>query len=156
MGQYFPAISDRLFVWPNFIDPEIFWDYGQPKVVPVLITGSQKMLYPWRNRINKLISENFPSLICPHFGWGSDKATSRIMHGREYAKMINASYVAPACGTIAKEIVRKHFEIPGCNSCLITEETPALKAAGFLDMQNCVFVTEHDVLDKLEYLFANR
>jgi hypothetical protein len=156
MGEYFPAISDRLFVWPNFIDPEIFWDYGQPKIVPVLITGSQKMLYPWRNRINKLLSENFPSLICPHFGWGSDNTTSRIIHGREYAKMINASYVAPACGTIAKEIVRKHFEIPGCNSCLITEETPALKAAGFVDMQNCVFATEHDVLDKLEHLFTNR
>jgi hypothetical protein len=155
MGEYLPAIADRLFVWPNFIDSEIFYDYGQPKVVPVLITGSQRMHYPWRNRINKLISENYPSLICPHFGWGGDK-TSRIIHGREYAKMINASYVAPACGTIAKEVVRKHFEIPGCNSCLITEETPALKAAGFVDMQNCVFATEHDALDKLEFLFTNR
>jgi hypothetical protein len=156
MGEYFPAILDRLFVWPNFIDPEIFCDYEQPKVVPVLITGSQKMLYPWRNRINKLLSENFPSLICPHFGWGSDKTTSRIIYGTEYARMINSSCVAPACGTIAKEVVRKHFEIPGCNSCLITEETPALKAAGFVDMQNCVFATEHDVVDKLEYLFTNR
>jgi hypothetical protein len=156
MGEYFPAIAERLFVWPNFIDPEIFFDYGQPKVAPVLITGSQRMLYPWRNRVNKLVAENFPSLICPHFGWGSEETTSHIIHGREYAKMINASYVAPACGTIAKEVVRKHFEIPGCNSCLITEETPALKAAGFVDMQNCVFATEHDVLDKLGYLFSNR
>ncbi|MDP4361108.1 glycosyltransferase, partial [Escherichia coli] len=33
--------------------------------------------------------------------------------------------------------------------------TPALEAAGFTDMQNCVFADEHDILDKLDYLFQN-
>ncbi|MDV2995723.1 MAG: hypothetical protein N4J56_005377 [Chroococcidiopsis sp. SAG 2025] len=51
--------------------------------------------------------------------------------------------------------MRKHFEIPACKSCLITEKTPALEAAGFVDMQNCVFADETDVLNKIDYLFQN-
>jgi hypothetical protein len=50
--------------------------------------------------------------------------------------------------------VRKHFEIPAAGSCLLTERTPSIEAAGFVDMENCVFADEHDVLDKLDYLFA--
>jgi hypothetical protein len=69
--------------------------------------------------------------------------------------MINASAVVPACGTVAKDIVRKHFEIPGCNACLLTERSAALEAAGFVDMENCVFADESDVLDKLDHLFKN-
>jgi hypothetical protein len=156
MPEYMPTVADRLFLWPNFIDPDLYYDYGQPKVIPVLITGSHAMHYPWRNRISKAITQHFPSLTCPHFGWFDDEKTSRMAYGDEYAKMINSSYVVPTCGTIAKEVVRKHFEIPGCNSCLITERTAALEAAGFVDMQNCVFATEADVLDKLDYLFRNR
>ena len=156
MPEYMPAVADRLFIWPNFIDPDVYYDYGQPKMIPVLITGSQAMHYPWRNRINREIAQHFPSLTCPHFGWFDSKMTSGMVYGEEYAKLINASWFVPTCGTITKEVVRKHFEIPGCKSCLVTERTPALEAAGFVDMQNCVFATDADVLDKLEHLFKNR
>jgi hypothetical protein len=61
--------------------------------------------------------------------------------------------VVPACGTIAKEVVRKHFEIPACRACLVTERTPVLESAGFTDMHNCVFADHRDILDKLAYLF---
>jgi hypothetical protein len=156
MAEYLPSIADKLFVWPNFIDSDIFFDYELPKVIPALITGSQAQLYPWRNRVAPAIAQYFPSLVCPHLGYHHVREVSRMVFDGEYARMINASYVVPTCGTIAKEIVRKHFEIPGCNSCLITEETPSLQAAGFVDLQNCVFATEDDVVDKLDYLFKNR
>ena len=61
--------------------------------------------------------------------------------------------IAPACGSVVRDIVRKHLEIPGSKACLVTEDTPALKAAGFEDMVNCVFADGRDVLDKLAYLF---
>ena len=79
-----------------------------------------------------------------------------MAYDEEYAKLINAASVVPTCGTVAREVVRKHFEIPACNSCLVTERTSALEDAGFVDMKNCVFATESDVLDKLDYLFSNR
>jgi hypothetical protein len=156
MAEYIPMAAENLFVWPNFADADVFRNYGEPKRVPVLITGSRAAHYPWRNQISETIANHFPSLTCPHFGWFDGQTASRAIYGEEYARLINASYFVPTCGTIAKEVVRKHFEIPGSNSCLVTEETQGLQAAGFVDMENCVFVTEADVLDKLEYLFKNR
>ena len=35
-------------------------------------------------------------------------------------------------------------------------ESAALKAAGFVDMKNCVFATASDLLDKVDYLFRNQ
>lgn len=155
LAEYIPGIADNLFVWPNFIDADIYQDYGVPKIIPILISGKQSQLYPWRQKIDKIISQSHPSLICPHMGYDKNRATSRMTHGEQYARMINAAWFAPACGTMAKEIVRKHFEIPASKSCLITEKTPAVEAAGFVDMQNCIFVDDYDVLDKLDYLFQN-
>ena len=152
-AEHTPQIADKLFTWPNFIDPDLYKDYGQSKLIPVLLTGSTAPQYPWRRRIYKLISEHFPSLSCPHFGYVARSQAGQMMYGERYARTINASLTAPVCGTIAKEVVRKHFEIPGCKACLITEKSPALQAAGFVDMKNCVFADEDDVLDKLNYLF---
>jgi len=154
MAEYTPAIADNLFTWPNFIDPEIYHDYGQRKTVPVMLTGQTYGLYPWRQKIYGLIAEQYPCLICPQFSYES-RSASRMLSGESYARALNASFVAPTCGTMGKEVVRKHFEIPGSMTCLITEKTPALEAAGFIDMENCVFVDHTDVLDRLDYVFDN-
>jgi hypothetical protein len=155
MAEYTPEIAKRLFVWPNFVDGQIYRDYGQEKNVPVLLTGSQATHYPWRNRIHGVITPHYPCLTTPHSGWFDGRASTAVVHGEAYARLINAAWVAPTCGTIAKEIVRKHFEIPACRSCLVTERTNALEAAGFEDMHNAVFAEPGDVLDKLNYLFSN-
>ncbi|MCP2045730.1 glycosyltransferase [Pontibacter sp. HSC-36F09] len=152
-AEHTPEIADYLFVWPNFIDSDIYHDYKQAKIIPVLFNGSMSPLYPWRQKIHKLISKQYPALTFPHLGYES--RSSMMIHGEMYARTINASWFVPACGAIAKEIVRKHFEIPGSKSCLITERSPSLEAAGFIDMQNCVFADETNVLDKLDYLFKN-
>ncbi|WP_339382183.1 glycosyltransferase [Aetokthonos hydrillicola] len=154
LAEYMPEVAEKIFVWPNFIDPNIYQDYGHKKIIPILFTGRYSSLYPWRNRIQKILSQYYPSLTCPHLGYDQQTA-SRMLFADQYATTINASWFVPACGTMAKEVVRKHFEIPGCKSCLITEKTPALEAAGFVDMQNCVFADETDVLDKIDYLFQN-
>jgi hypothetical protein len=156
LAFYTPSLADNLFVWPNFVDPALYHDYENPKLIPFLFTGSQATHYPWRNRINKIISQYYPSLQCPHFGWHDGRATSRMTSGEPYARMINAAWIAPACGTIANEVVRKHFEIPACKACLVTERTPALEAAGFSDLVNCVFADDADVLEKVEWLFQHR
>ena len=150
-AEHTRELSENLFVWPNFIDGDVYRDYGQPKSIPVLFNGLVNTLYPWRQKINRIVSNCYPSLIFPHLGYESHSPV--MFHGEQYARTINASWFSPACGTLAKEIVRKHFEIPGSKSCLVTEKTPSVEAAGFIDMQNCVFADERDILDKLDYLF---
>jgi hypothetical protein len=153
--EHLSSITSDLFVWPNFIDPAIYRDYGESKLIPVLLSGATAEQYPWRRRIYKLAAEHYPVLWCPHRGYLSRSSNKTVLHGVDYARTINAAEVAPVCGTVAREVVRKHFEIPACNTCLITERTRAIQAAGFEDMVNCVFADEHDVLDRLEYLFNN-
>lgn len=154
LAEYMPEIAEKIFFWPNFIDSGIYRDYGESKLIPVLFTGNHSSLYPWRQEVQKIISQYYPSLICPHLGYQQQTA-SRMIYGEQYARLINAAWFVPACGTMAKDVVRKHFEIPGCRSCLITEKTPSLEAAGFIDLQNCVFADRTDVLDKIDYLFQN-
>lgn len=153
--EHTPEIADNLFIWPNSVDPQVYRDYGESKIVPVLFTGSTDPQYPWRHKIYKLISEVYPSLFCPHGGYQARAAAGQVIFGERYARMINASWYVPACGTVAKEAVRKHFEIPACRSCLVSERSAALEAAGFVDMENCVLCDEQDVLEKLAFLFRN-
>jgi Glycosyl transferases group 1 len=154
-GEHNPELADNLFVWPVFVDGSIYRDYGIWKSIPVLFTGNRNQFYPWRTKIIKLVSEQYPSLLCPHPGYGPKSSPARVMIGETYARTINASWFVPSCGTVARETVRKHFEIPASKACLIAERTPALEAAGFGDMRNCVFADETDVLDKLNHLFRN-
>jgi hypothetical protein len=154
--EHLPSMVDNLFIWPVFVDSDVFRNYGESKLIPVLLTGSMAPQYPWRNRVYKLVSDRYPSLTCPHNGYLSQSGPGQMLHGQLYARTINASLVVPACGTVAKEVVRKHFEIPACKACLITERSPALEAAGFVDMDNCVLADEYDIVDKLAYLFSHR
>lgn len=155
-SEHIRTIVGSIFVWPNFIDSEVFQDYEKPKIIPIMLTGSIDPQYPWRHKIYKKLSAYYPSLICPHLGYSSSATAHQVLIGRQYAHALNASWFVPTCGTVAKEVVRKHLEIPGSRSCLITEKSAALVAAGFTDFKNCIFVDEHDVLDKVTYLFKNQ
>jgi hypothetical protein len=152
--HYMPELAQNLFVWPNFIDPAVFRDYGQHKVVPVTLTGQVYGLYPWRQSVFPLIRDRYPCLVSPQCDYASAHA-AHLLSGEAYARALNASFVVPTCGTMGGEVVRKHFEIPAARACLITEPTPALAAAGFVDMENCVFADHRNVVERLDYLFAH-
>ncbi|MBY5773312.1 glycosyltransferase [Rhizobium leguminosarum] len=152
--EYMPAVKENLFVWPNFIDPEVYHDYGQQKVIPAMLTGQAYGLYPWRQAVFPMIRDRYPCLVSPQHAYES-KLASQLLSGEAYARALNASLVVPTCGTMGGEVVRKHFEIPGAKACLVTERTAAVEAAGFVDMENCVFVDGHNVVERLDYLFAH-
>ena len=154
MPYYTPGLGENLFVWPNSIDPELFHDYGQHKVVPVALTGQVYGLYPWRQEVFPLIRDRYPCLVTPQHDYAS-KDSNGMLIGEAYARALNASFVVPTCGTEGGEVVRKHFEIPAAKACLITEATPALLAAGFADGENCIFADGRNVIDRLAYLFAH-
>ena len=67
MAEYTPEIAGDLFVWPNFVDAGLYRDYGESKIIPVLITGSHASHYPWRNRISRIMTQFYPALSTPHF-----------------------------------------------------------------------------------------
>ncbi|MER1997070.1 MAG: glycosyltransferase [Arthrobacter sp.] len=153
MAEYTPEIADRLFVWPNSVDPAVFHPYPVEKNIPVLFTGSQERHYPWRNAVGRVLSRSFATMTMPHYGWG--KAGGRTVFGEDYARLLSASVFVPACGSMSGDLVRKHLEIPAAGSCLVAEDTPALAAFGFVDMQNCVLGEAEEIAEKLDALLAD-
>lgn len=147
--------QEKLFIWPNFIDEDVYQDYGQYKSIPVLFTGNKNSMYPWRQAILQRVARRYPSLVCPHSGYAPGASSAKMVVGESYARMLNAAWFVPSCGGVAKELVRKHLEIPGCNACLIAEKTPVLEAAGFVDMENCLFAEPNTVVDKIDALFRD-
>lgn len=158
MGEYFPQICERLFYWPPFIDAEVFHDYNENKNIPVLLTGLSEgpsLQYAWRIKMKTLLMDHYPSFVVRHPAYREYGSVLQY-YGESYARLMNASMVVPTCGSVAKVVVLKHLEIPAARSCLLTERTQSLETFGFVDMENCVFADESDVLDKLDHLFSNR
>jgi tetratricopeptide (TPR) repeat protein len=155
-GEHTPELASDLFYWPVFVDADVIRDYAAWKSIPVLATGNSSQFYPWRQAVFPLVSNRYPTLVCPHPGYDPKPGFNQTLVGERYARTLNAAWCVPACGTVAKEAVRKHFEVPGTRSCLVTERSPALDAAGFMDMKNCIFADASDVIDKLDWLFSNQ
>ncbi len=153
-NEYMPYAAESTFIWPNFIDPDLFHDHGLEKVVPLMVSGKHGSLYPWRRSVYPLVTQLFPAIVLPQFAYESALAP-RTLSGEPYARAINSAKIALTCGTMAREVVRKHFEIPACGTCLVTEESAVLRAAGFEHMKNCVFAEPSDVVDVIDYLLQN-
>lgn len=153
MAAYTPELAGRIFSWPNFVDPDLFRDYGLAKSTPVLMTGSHANHYPWRRAVARdLAQADLMSLRTPHSGWFS--ADRGMVIGRDYARALNAASLVPTCGTIAHELVRKHLEVPAAMACLVAEPTEALAAAGFLDGHNCVLTPSPSAVSRMAALLA--
>ena len=155
-AEHLPSIADMLYVIPNFIDPEIYGQVSAEKLIPVVMSGSCDPQYPWRHNVyRRLASAPFATALLPHHGYRRSGAQNRMLMGRQYAQAIAAAWFAPTCGTVANELLRKHLEIPACRTCLVTESSPVLVAAGFVDMVNCVFADDRDIIAKIEHLLSN-
>jgi hypothetical protein len=98
--EYMPELKDNLFVWPNFVDPEVYQDYHQHKIIPVTLTGQVNGLYPWRQKVFPIIRDRYPCLASPQHTYES-KLASQLLAGEAYARALNASLVVPTCGTMA-------------------------------------------------------
>ncbi len=147
-----PELSSCLYVWPNFADRTLFRNYSHHRNVPILLTGSRQTHYPWRVRVDRVLRERFEVSSHAHGEWFDPAATSGMPSGLSYAHDLASALIVPTCGTIAHELVRKHFEIPGCGALLLTERTSAVVSAGFVDGVNCVFADEADAADKVKFL----
>ena len=157
-GETFPEIKDNLFYIPNFIDSDLNFDYKLEKNIPVLLTGHfEHKFYEWRKLIKKPLIDNFPTLYFRHPGYYTDTHIPDMLriHGEDYFKRLNSSWIIPTCGSFKNTVLMKHFEIPGAKSCLVCDENETVKLHGFIDMENCVFSEPGQIVEKLNYLFNN-
>lgn len=153
--EYLSCLPIPLYIWPNAVDPGLHHDRRLPKSITVLVTGARSARYPWRMSVFPAVTQCYATLDCPHGGYSSQAAAAHMLHGEAYARTLNMSVFAPTCGSVTRELVRKHLEIPANRACLITEPSHVLIAAGFQDMVNCVFGQADEVIDKVAHLLHN-
>jgi len=145
------VLADAIYV-PWWIDDTIFRDYSEPKTLPITFTGSgwlRKQFYTWRNPVFVQLVLKLPIYHVPAFG---SHQKQEVYVGESYARLLNRSMISAGCGSVCRYVTLKLFEIPAARCCLITEETELLKALGFVDGVNCVFVTEQNVVAKVQAL----
>lgn len=146
-----PYFQDSLYL-PWWIEPEVFRDYGEKKELPITLTGSgwlQRQFYAWRLPVFLKIAEKLPCYHVPAF---ETHVKNDAYVGESYARLLNRSYFAGGCGTVARYLTLKLLEIPAARSCLVCEEIDVLKAMGFADGVNCVFATADNVVTKIQAL----
>ncbi len=148
-GQVHRSLADKLYYWIWAVDSNHAKDYGLSKDLLVSMTGHgyyMKGSYPWRRSIFAKVAFHFPCFLSnrPH------RSTPETLVGQEYAKVLNRSRLSLSCGGHRRIFVRKMLEIPACRSLLVTEETETIRAAGFVDGENCLFADSDNVVEKLD------
>jgi tetratricopeptide (TPR) repeat protein len=140
------------FYLPHWIDEKIIRDWGEPKVIPLALTGSgwfSDTAYPWRFDVFKNTVFRIPFLHAPSTEM-DDPSSGYI--GEAYGRMLNRAYFSAGCGTINHYLTKKLLEIPGARCCLIAEESDILKHLGFANNVNCLFSDGSDLVPRMRAL----
>jgi len=148
-----PDINMEQVMWlPLCISPTIYKDYRHEKSIGCLLTGhNNSEVYPLRYRMSQELKEES---FCMHLPLPHEIYTKRELGtytGKKYAKMINSSFMAVSCTSILNYSVLKTFEIPACNSALLSDYTPELGRLGFIPDNNMIEISLNDksIKDKI-------
>jgi len=157
MREMCGGFADAVYYCPWFVNHEITRDFGEPKRIPVALIGDGFLStgtdwrYPWRRAVAGKLREEFPTFSSP-------RPTSRFPHelvGEAYGRMLNRSLLAFSCGGSRHIFMKKNLEIPASRCCMVSEVNAGLLHLGFRDMENCVFVTPSDAVEKCRYLLEH-
>jgi hypothetical protein len=153
-GECSSAFKGAIHV-PFYVDSGLFHDYGMPKDIPVLLSGAGwagDRLYPWRTKVCRNLVRSVPVFIVPTVG----NKGGEMYTGENYARLINRCCVAPACGSVARIMLAKFFEIPACRTCLVTEDAEVVRQMGFEDGVNCLFSSgDEDIAGRITKLLSD-
>lgn len=162
--SYFPQLkqifagtplAERIITVPASIDPEIFNDWGMPKMYDVgfLAAGTTDYtgFYPERHRIHKklLKRRDLKYLWAKHPGW--KRGDDRPLVGKNFSKAINSCRMFITTGGKYRNAHAKYVEILASRSLLLADEPVGAELLHLVDGYNYVRIDENDVEDKIAY-----
>ena len=120
-------------VWlPHSVNTSAFRDYGLEKDIGVFLPGMiTKKYYPLRNKIHHLLKDEPYYLRIERPSETIDKVPKYPVR-EDYARLINRSKMTITTGATVDYAVMKFFEIPLCNSMLVSNWFPELADLGFV------------------------
>ena len=108
-----------------YINTNIYYNYNIPKIYDILLYGyTNKVTYPFRNRLFKLIQKNnnlFRVKYIKHPGYYKTNKTYKNIENstnQNLAKLINQSYITICTKSKHNVLLKKYFEVSCCNSLI--------------------------------------
>jgi len=146
-----PELADRLFVWPNCIDPAIYKTTASSEH-PHPADRQQDALYH-AQRVTRILISRYPALNC------RIRATSptRFAAWSCAANVCAHDHASALCQPAHRRQGGREEALRGFSLPVVPGDGAVARigAAGFEDMKNCVFAEPRDIVDKLDYLLSN-
>lgn len=148
-----PELAPRAYALGQYIDGDLYRDYGLEKDLPVTVFGGLIIprFYNWRTAMAHELPNHVPTFIYTHPGYQKEKIRHRFpVSGQTYARMLNRSHFSLADSTREGYVVRKHLEIPASGAVLVSPDHPEVRCYGFRDLENCILGEGKDVIEKIK------
>lgn len=148
MQQFHPDIwgdANLMVRWfPYWVDTATFRDYGLPKEVSALMTGSiHHVVYGLRHRIHLAMQGTEGYLQVPRPAEVPGSGSVWPING-DYAQLLNRSRMAFASTSIYRYPVTKLYEICACRTALACDWIPEMGDLGWEPEVNMVPLSEQD------------
>lgn len=144
--RFYPYLYNKTVIWlPHSIPNKIFKDYKQEKIHGVLQTGAVTQSYPIRQHLNRILKTEtyYRRILRPT----ENLNMKQWPCGKDYARLINQSYMAISCTSKYQYPVLKTFEIPACNTALVSDCITEMYDLGFVPNKNFIEVNNKTNVD---------
>jgi len=150
--NYFPEFADRFIWFPNYVNTELFFDYGQERDIDYLLMGhTSPVYYPLRHNILNTMQGKPGFVYHHHPGYREIGDSEGAFIKEKYAREISRAKIFFTCGGIGNYPVAKYFEVLACKTLLLAASFPELEDLGFVSGETFVAVDSGNFLELAEY-----
>jgi hypothetical protein len=143
-------IKNKRSIWfPHSVNTDLFKPRG-PKTRDVVMVGITSKHYPMRNHIARTLRDKpyFERIIRPP---ESLHMLDKWPIKEDYAEIVASAKICPTGGSIWHYPVAKYFEIPACNTLLMSDWFDELGDLGFIPNENMVVIDSSNLVKQVEW-----
>ncbi|MFD1848481.1 glycosyltransferase [Oceanobacillus bengalensis] len=155
--EIYPEYKNKMIWLPNFVNTELYKDYGLKKELNFLMMGAVNDTYPLRQTICNTYKNDKNFVYHNHPGYRTlrNKEKEQSFIGDKYAKEINRAKLFFTCPSIYNYPVMKYFEVLACRTLLLAPTFKELEDLGFIPGKHFVPIDKKNFKDKATYYLVN-
>lgn len=150
--DWFSDLASKFRWLPNFVNIDVFKDYGLEKEIDFLLMGAlSEKIYPLRTIIAEEMTGMKGFVHHRHPGYRDFTPEEGELVGESFAREINRAKIFFTDDSIFKYPIAKYFEVPACNTLLLASGSQELRDLGFIDGLTFVEINRSNYLEKAKY-----
>jgi len=161
----FPEHNKKFKFFPHFVNNSFVKDlasydsYRISRKKCLLAGATCPYIYPMRqvvvNYIVRTAGQKYFDIL-NHPGYFKSKFSQSSKIGKDFLKHIHRYFAAVSTASIFDYVVCKYFEIPAVGTLLLGGQATDLEDLGFVDGENYVRVTPHNIIEKAIDVLENK